>query len=182
MKKVCSFFGHRKINITKELEENLTSLIEKLITKEGVSIFLFGSKSEFNTLCHKIVNNLKEKYPYIKRVAYTCEHESCILEKDREKMQKLYTGIVKSEDELLCVDEEYHHKNKTTSCKASYIARNYAMIDGSDYCIFYYDIYYEPEMRKWSKHGLYYQPKSGTRLAYDYANQKSKLIYNLCIV
>ena len=54
------------------------------------------------------------------------------------------------------------------------------MIETSDYCIFYYDENYEPEMRKYSRHSIgYYQPKSGTALAYTYAKQKKKHIINV---
>ncbi len=43
--KTCCFFGHRTINETEELKERLTEIIEKLIVKEKVDTFLFGSKS-----------------------------------------------------------------------------------------------------------------------------------------
>jgi hypothetical protein len=49
------------------------------------------------------------------------------------------------------------------------------MIDASDYCIFYYNEAYQPPKRKRANRDLStYQPKSGTRLAYEYAVQKSK--------
>ncbi len=49
------------------------------------------------------------------------------------------------------------------------------MINDSDYCMFYYDENYQPEMRKYSKRSIgYYRPKSGTKLAYDYAKQKKR--------
>ena len=67
----CCFFGHRKINETPELIERLTNEIEVLITEKEVDTFYFGSKSEFNSLCHKVVSDLKEKYPHIKRVYVT---------------------------------------------------------------------------------------------------------------
>ena len=69
----CCFFGHRKITETDELKSNLYSEIEKLIINEKVNTFLFGSKSQFDDLCHTIVTELKEKYPYIKRVYVRAE-------------------------------------------------------------------------------------------------------------
>ena len=57
--KVCSFFGHRKINITEELKEKVKSIIEDLILNHGVTSFLFGSRSEFDYLCHLLVTELK---------------------------------------------------------------------------------------------------------------------------
>ena len=60
--KACCFFGHRKIDETPELIERLSAEIEVLITEKDVNIFYFGSKSEFDVLCHKTVTDLKEKY------------------------------------------------------------------------------------------------------------------------
>lgn len=49
------------------------------------------------------------------------------------------------------------------------------MINDSDYCIFYYNKNYQPEMRKYSKRSVgYYHPKSGTKLAFDYAKKRKK--------
>ena len=54
------------------------------------------------------------------------------------------------------------------------------MINDSDYCVFYYDENYQPEMSKYSKRSIgYYQPKSGTALAYAYAQQKKKIVINI---
>lgn len=80
MDNICCFIGHRKIDLTKQLEEKTKKVIEDLIVNKNVATFLFGSKSEFDSLCHRLVSNLKEKYPHIKRIAYTCRSESCILE------------------------------------------------------------------------------------------------------
>jgi len=66
--KSCCFFGHRKIDETEELKNNLCGIIENLITNEKVDTFLFGSKSEFDSLCLKTATELKEKYPHIKRI------------------------------------------------------------------------------------------------------------------
>ena len=57
--------------------------------------------------------------------------------------------------------------------KASYLERNEALIDISDFCVFYYNPDYQPLRRKGSKKVFFdYQPKSGTRLAFEYANKK----------
>ena len=178
--KACSFFGHRKIEITETLKGQLRGVIEDLIINHDVSIFLFGSRSEFDCLCHMIVSELKEKYIDIKRVAYTCKNETCVLEKDRHKLEKLYSYLGKQEAMLFGVEEEFGHKTKYISGRASYVERNQAMINDSDYCVFYYDENYKPDMRKFSKQSpIYYQPKSGTKLAYDYAKQKRKILINL---
>lgn len=155
-------------------------VIEDLIVNHNVSVFLFGSRSDFDYICHLVVTELKKKYPNIKRVAYTCKNETCILESEKQKWETIYSEIYKKEVHLLGVEEEFEHKTKYTSGKASYVERNKAMIDDSDFCVFYYDESYQPEMRKKSKRSIgYYQPKSGTKIAYDYAKQKGKTILNL---
>ena len=180
MSKVCCFIGHRRIDLIKELEEKTKNVIEDLIINKEVETFLFGSKSEFDSLCHKIVSDLKDKYPYIKLVVYTCKSEGCTLESERQKWEQIYFNLYKEKVNLLCVDEEFEHKTKYTSGRASYVERNQAMINDSDYCVFYYDENYQPEMRKYSNRSIgYYQPKSGTALAYTFAKQNKKIIINV---
>lgn len=168
MDTTCCFIGHRKIDCTDKLKLSLTNLIEDLIISHNVNTFLFGSKSEFNDLCHIVVTNLKKRYPHIKRISYTCKSEGCVLEKDREHLQKLYDKTIKHKTNLLGVEEEYEYKNKYTAGKSSYVERNFAMIDNSDYCVFYYNENY-----------TLYNRKSGTKLAYGYATQKKKELFNL---
>lgn len=175
----CCFIGHREIIETNELKTNLIQIIEDLIVNKKVAIFLFGSKSQFNDLCLSVVTELKEKYSYIKRIKYTCKSESCILESEKDEWQKIFSNLYKQDVEVLAVEEEFEHKTKYTVGKASYVERNQAMIDDSDYCIFYYDEDYQPKARKYSKNSIgYYQPKSGTKLSYDYAKRKKKFIIN----
>lgn len=178
--KFCSFFGHRNIEITAELQQKLKLTIEKLITEQHVLTFLFGSRSSFDYLCRIVVNEVKIKYPNIKRVAYTCRSETCMLESEKRKWENIYLFFEKRDVNLVGFEEEYEYKTKYTSGRASYIERNQAMINGSDFCVFYYDENYQPEIRKMSKRSnCYYQPKSGTKLAYNYAKQKRKNIINL---
>lgn len=180
MEKVCSFFGHRKIQDKEIIIASLKEKIENLIINQNVDTFLFGSRSDFDSLCHSIVTDLKEKYPHIKRIAYTCRSESCTLESERTYWEEIYSNFHKEEVTLLGFEEEREHKTKWDSGRASYIERNQAMIDDSDYCIFYYDENYKPEMRKYSKRSFgYYQPKSGTALAYKYAMQKKKKVVRI---
>ena len=70
----CCFIGHRTINETEELKERLNEIIEKLIVENSVDTFLFGSKSQFNSLCLSIVTQIKQKYPHIKRVYVRAEY------------------------------------------------------------------------------------------------------------
>lgn len=180
MRKVCSFFGHRKIELSVELEQKVKDVVEDLIVNHNVSTFLFGSRSEFDSLCLSVVTNLKEKYPYIKRVAYTCKNETSILESEKLKLEDAYSFLLKRKVTLYGVEEEFEHKTKYTAGRASYIERNQAMINDSDYCLFYYNENYQPQMRKHSTRSVgYYQPKSGTKVAYHYAKRKNKVCINV---
>lgn len=173
---VCSFFGHRKISVTEELQVKVKETIKNLINSYNVKVFLFGSRSDFDSLCHHIVTELKNTYPDLKRIIYTCKSETCVYESERLELERIYSKVLNQEVHLLCYDEEFEHKTKCSSGKASYIERNYAMIDNSDFCVFYYDENYLPEMRKYSKSSVvFYQPKSGTALAFTYAKQKKKI-------
>lgn len=188
--KTCCFIGHRHIPNEEKVQTELEELIERLIIEENVQIFNFGSRSDFDALCHQVVTDLKEKYKNIKRVAYTCRSESCTLESERAYWEEIYSHFEKRPVTLLGVEEEKEHKTKYDSGKASYVERNYAMIDDSDICVFYYNETYQPQRRKEYK-GAFgtYQPKSGTKIAYDYAMRKSrslekkggqKIVINVC--
>lgn len=175
----CCFIGHRKIEVTDELEQKVKVVIEDLIVGHNVLTFLFGSRSEFDSLCHSIVTELKGKYPNIKRIAYTCKSEGCVIESEREKWEEIYSRLYKKEVHLLGFEEEFEHKTKYTAGKASYIERNQAMIDDSDFCVFYYDENYEPKTRYFKRSIGYLQTNSGTKLAFNYAKQKRKNLVNI---
>ena len=167
--KTCSFFGHRNIDVNKNLEQKIKDYVEDLIIKCNIQTFLFGSKSNFNDLCHLVVSELKVKYPNIKRVCYTCKSEGCTLESEREKLEKRYSSILNKEVRLIGFEEEFAHKTKYNAGRASYIERNQAMIDDSDFCIFYYNLNYVPLTKT----------NSGTKLAYEYALRRKKNVINL---
>ena len=74
----------------------------------------------------------------------------------------------------------YVPKGVENAGMARYVERNQAMINVSDYCIFYYNPDYQPPRRKYSKRAVGdYQPKSGTALAYTYAKQKGKRVIHI---
>ncbi len=178
--KKCSFFGHRNIEATDELNRKVKEVVEDLIVNHNVCNFLFGSRSNFDALCHSVVTDLKEKYKHINRIVYTCKNETCILEKEIQMWEKIYSNLQNEPVRLIGFDLEIEHKTKYSSGKAGYVERNYAMIDDSDFCVFYYDEQYIPKIRQKYKKSLFcYHPKSGTALAYNYAKQKKKAIINL---
>ena len=150
----CCFFGHRTINETEELKSKLKEIIEKLITEENVDTFLFGSKSRFNSLCLELVTEIKEKYPHIKRIYVRAEYPH-ISEEYKEYLLQNY-------------EDTYFPKCVLGSGKATYIKRNYEMINKSCFCIVYYDEQNAPTTRK-----------SGTKIALDYAVKQKKEILRL---
>ncbi len=166
---VCSFFGHRKIVLTDNLKQKVKDCIESLIAKYNVEKFLFGSKSNFNDFCHLALTELKEKYTNVKRVCYTCKSEGCLLESKRQEYESFYLHFMNKEEYLPGFEEEFEHKTKYEAGRASYVERNQAMIDDSDFCVFYYDKNYTPLT----------QTNSGTKIAYLYAIKKKKIVINL---
>ena len=73
--KRCCFIGHRTIEESEELFTLLRDTIKRLILEERVRYFLFGSRSEFDDLCHRIVTEFQQEFPSIVRVAYTRRSE-----------------------------------------------------------------------------------------------------------
>ena len=180
--KKCCFIGHRTIDISEELIGKVLLTTEELITANNVKYFLFGSRSEFDALCHGAVTQLKEKYPYIIRVAYNIRSECPTMEKDRVEEEKKISELIKKDIHLMGYEEVCTSVEMYSSGKASYIERNYKMIDDSDICVFYYDSSYSPKRKcisRKSVSGLWTSEKSGTSLAYKYAIKKKKQIINV---
>ena len=59
----CCFFGHRKIEVADEFVNRLEKVVDDLIVEKKVDTFLFGSKSDFNSLCLDIASKIKVKSP-----------------------------------------------------------------------------------------------------------------------
>lgn len=160
----CSFFGHRDTPDTKEMREKVRKTVEYLIVENGVDTFLFGSRSTFDMLCHIVVTQLKQKYPYIIRAAYLCKHETvCLVGKGAQTQHSLkqLTG-----QDVYCGEyEEVKRCEKVDMAgRACYVERNQWMIDDSNFVIVHLD---ETKERK---------RVSGSELAYQYAKKKDRKI------
>ncbi len=85
------------------------------------------------------------------------------------------------EDSLLKhYEDTYFPEHIENAGRASYIERNQEMINKSDFCIVYYDENYAPPRRRNSRRDLTdYQPKSGTKVALEYAIKKGIYIKNV---
>ena len=164
--KTCCFIGHRKIHKADRLIDELHTTIIDLIVNKGVCNFLFGSRSEFNDLCLEIVSELKIEYPHIKRIYVRAEYP--YIDDD----YKAYL--------LESYDDTYYPKHIEKSGKSAYVERNIDMINNSEYCIFYYDETYKPPRVRKSRRDLTeYQPKSGTKIAYEYAHEENRRVLNV---
>ena len=149
--RTCCFIGHRKIKDTSELRMELYNSIEQLITEENVDTFLFGSKSDFNSLCHGLVTKIKEKHPHIKRIYVRAEYPD---------INEQYTNYL-----LESYEDTYYPEKIIGAGKAVYVERNCEMINKSRFCIFYYYKQNAPTTRK-----------SGTEIALNYAVRHNKEI------
>lgn len=148
----CCFIGHREICDTSALRSQLYQLLEKLITEKRVDVFLFGSKSKFNSLCYALTTQLQCQYPHIQRV-YVRSEFPVIRDDYQNYLMTRY-------------EDSYYPENIIGAGRSVYIKRNEIMIDQSQYCVFYYQESYKPENRN-----------SGTRLALNYALKHKKTIF-----
>ena len=167
-------FYRRNIKLTGALAQKIHDCVECLILNCGVDTFLFGTLNTFDRFCLKIVSEFKKQYPKIKKIAYTCRNEKYTLESEIRSLKT--SNLMKSQMKNIAFDEIYDYEDKYNSGKGDYVERNKAMIDDSDYCLFYYDKNYSlPIIKKGDK---LCQVKSGTAIAYKYANSKNKAIKN----
>ena len=131
------------------------SIVENLIVNENANTFLFGSKSEFDTLCYNVVTELQGKYSSIRRVYVRAEYEF-INEEYKKYLLNLY-------------EFTYFPKIVQGAGPLSYIKRNQAMIDKCDIVVAYYDDQYMPSTKT----------KSGTQIAVIHALKNNKRLINL---
>ena len=152
-KKAC-FIGHRNAPDTDELRNMISETVRRLIIENGVVYFLFGSRSNFDWLCHGAATELQKTYPDIRRIAYTCCHESVTMKEDKAEEERSWSKLLKHPVHIRDYDREYEYPAKYLSGRASYVERNQAMINDSDFCIFYFDEHYLPPRRRYGKRYL----------------------------
>ncbi len=180
MSKTVCFIGHRTIVNTEQVKTRLTKTVLKLIS-DGADIFLFGSRSRFDSLCWEVVTELQTQYPSIKRVSYNTPHETAITSKEeRLQFEQIFSKRAGVKVRLKDYESAVRSQKSQNATKDTYIMRNQEMIDNSNVCVFYYDKNYLPPKRKQYKNRVWcYQPQSGTAVVFAYAQQKKKTIINL---
>lgn len=152
---IVSFIGHKNFENVPNIKPKLVSALDLLITEYLCDTFAFGSNSKFNDFCWQVVEEMKKTYPHIKTVNYCCGRERCVLAKDKIPGEIYYDSFVRPIRTI-------------GAGKNIYVERNKAMIDDSEYVIFYFNKDYLPENRN-----------SGTKIAYNYAKNKGKHVINL---
>ena len=163
---VVTFIGHGKLQVDGGFRLQLRKLVLALIDDENADIFLFGSRSAFDDLCLETVTEIKKLRPHIKRIYVRAAYPY---------IDSAYETYL-----LKFYDATYIPDKIEKAGKAAYVERNEYMIDKADVCIFYYNENYRPPLKPATKKRIFsYQPKSGTKIAYDYAVQKKKTIINL---
>ena len=161
-----SFFGHRKITVTTALQTAVHEVIEDLIINKKADTFLFGSRSEFDDLCHATVTTLRKKHPHIKRIYVRAEFPHI------DETYRAYL-LEKYEDTFFPAGLE-------KAGRAIYIERNMEMVRKSRYCVMYYDKDDLPSERNTLYgDGSKYRPKSGTAQIYRYAIKAGKEVMNI---
>lgn len=161
--KTCCFIGHRNVENNTVLDDVLSAVITDMIENKKIDTFLFGSRSGFNNICYNKITEFKEKYPHIKRIYVRGEYPY-IDDDYKQGLLKYY-------------EYTYYPQKIISAGKSVYVERNYEMINNSKFCIMYYNEDYKPPKRKQNKNEWSeYQPKSGTKIAYEYAIKKSEVI------
>ena len=121
--KAISFFGHSDCECTSELFEKVYALVKYGIMFEGVQIFYFGGFSAFDTMCWEVVTKLREEFSHIQRVFCVPQY------KWLRKPPKWFNKTDYEAVEFPTLKFEYWY--------TSIYYRNCAVIDQSDFIIFY---------------------------------------------
>lgn len=125
--KICSFFGHSKIESDHiEIKNKLKEIVTNLIVNENYEEFWFGGFGDFNNLALEVVTELKNtEFPNIQRIY--CAEEP----KWEDKTWKIPIYIKQQHDKIIWLDMDYPYFYKRI------YFRNCEMIKHSDLTIFY---------------------------------------------
>ena len=149
---ICSFFGHRNVEINEELFENIKREVVKAL-EFGCRTFYFGGYGDFDDYCWQTVTSLKKSFPELKIKRVYCVAQEKFLYKPVRYFKR------ENFDDVIYLPPSFDGFYK------SIYFRNCAMIDVSVYVVFY------AEERE----------DSGAYKALKYANRKKrdKVIVNL---
>ncbi len=144
--KICAVSGHRILK--KDFSEEKLKELFRLLILDGFKVFLSGMAIGFDTVCCKVLFELKKEYD-IKIIG-------CIPFKGQEstfslEQKKTYNKYVQNCDDTVILYDEY--------IKCAFFERNRLMIDNCELLVAYI-----------------YENKGGTYYTVKYANSKEKEI------
>lgn len=97
----ASFIGHRHIRSENSLLQIIHREIYTLIARKCVDTFLFGSRSQFDDICLKIVSDMKTEFPHIKRIYVRAEYP-VISKSYTDYLLRIYDGTFFSVRNIEC--------------------------------------------------------------------------------
>ena len=121
--KTCCFVGHSKIYDKEGIKEKLKKEIANLIENYGVTEFYSGGKGDFDWLCARCVNEMRNDYPFIK---------SYLILAYMPKKNDDYTNSL-----LEIFDGTIYPDIEKTPLRYAILKRNQWMVDNSDFLISY---------------------------------------------
>lgn len=122
--KTCAITGHRKIYGQLNRENLKKSFIE--LIENGYNTFLNGMAIGFDSICFRILLELKEKYPIKIIACIPCENQA---ERFNNIQKKEYERLLSLVDEKILINKEY-----TAYCM---MKRNKFMVDNASFLIAY---------------------------------------------
>ncbi len=148
--KTCSCFGHFDVDITDDLIARTRIEIDKAVA-DGVRVFLFGGRSDFDDLCYDLVTENKNANPRLNIKRVFC----FALDKQLQKPPRWF--IRKEYEAFECPPKAFDY------WYTAIYYRNLTMIDQSDLILFWVE----------------QRANSGAYKTYQYAVNKHKNIVNL---
>ncbi len=149
--KSCSFFGHRDIENSPQLQSNIHLTIQDLVLNKNVGIFYFGGLGDFDSLCHIEVRNMMKEYPYLQCIFCATD------DKHINKLRKYKIIDFKEYNQIITFPLEFDYWYTRIYYK------NCEIIKQSDYTVFY----------------IRHQENSGAYKCYKYAKKFKKEIIEL---
>ena len=123
MSKICTFFGHRYVSLSKEQEEKLKQIIIDLIQNHNVTNFWVGGMGDFDSIASKTIRNLKKDFPHIK-----LEYALAYIPTNKEN----YEDLKRHYDSVFCPQGIELGPPRFAICR-----RNKTMVLETDFLIFY---------------------------------------------
>ncbi|MFI3165067.1 MAG: hypothetical protein R3Y45_02185 [Bacillota bacterium] len=149
--KSCSFFGHRDIENSLQLQSEIEQTIIDLILNKNVGIFYFGGFGDFDILCHTTVRKIMKQFPYLKCIFCATD------DKHIKKLKKYKMINFEEYDQIISFPLEFDY------WYTRIYYRNCEIIKQSDYTVFY----------------IRNKENSGAYKCYKYAQKLHKKIISL---